>query len=137
MRCVFACFRQRMNRNPEHMKLFIGNLSHDTTDAALRDALAEHEPILEIRRPTDRETGKPRGFAFVTFASQEQGMKAMETVNALRLDGRELRADEAVDRSPSGPAAPRPQRVSMKVEVERVDDRPVGPDGKKVRYKGI
>ena len=119
------------------MKLFIGNLSQDTTEADLRGALADHEPILEIRRPTDRESGKPRGFAFVTFASPEEGMKAMETINDLKLDGRELRADEAVDRSPSGPPAPRPSRVSMNVEVERVDDRPVGPDGKKVRYKGI
>lgn len=119
------------------MKIFVGNLSQDTTEAELRDALAEHEPILEIRRPTDRETGKLRGFAFITFASQEQGMKAMETVNSLKLGGRELRADEAVDRDRNAPAALRPQRVSMKVEVERVDDRPVGPDGKKVRYKGI
>lgn len=119
------------------MKLFIGNLNHDTTDIALREALAEHEPILDIVRPTDRESGKPRGFAFVTFATPEAGMKAMETINGLKLDGRELRADEAAERAPSGPSAPRPSRVSMHVEVERVDDRPVGPDGKKVRYKGI
>ena len=120
----------------KHMKIFIGNISQDTTENDLRDALADHEPILEIRRPADHDTGKPRGFAFVTFASQEQGMKAMETINGLTLDGRELRADEAVERSRSEPAAPR-QRVSMKVEVQRVDDRPIGPDGKKVRYKGI
>ena len=120
-----------------HMKIFIGNLSQDTTETELRDALAEHEPILEIRRPTDHDTGLPRGFAFVSFASQEQGMKAMETINGLTLDGRELRADEAVERSRSAPQAPRSNRVSMKVEVERVDDRPIGPDGKKVRYKGI
>ena len=119
------------------MKLFIGNLSHDTTEADLRGALAEHEPILEIVRPTDRESGKPRGFAFVTFASPEAGMKAMETVNELTLDGRKLRADEAAERAPSGPPSPRPSRVSMNVEVERIDDRPIGPDGKKVRYKGI
>jgi len=119
------------------MKLFIGNLSHDTSEADLRDALAEYEPILDIQRPTDRETGKPRGFAFVTFATTEQGEKAMHAVNELKLHGRELRADEAVDRRPSGPSAPRPRDVSMKVEVERVDDRPIGPDGKRVRYKGI
>lgn len=119
------------------MKLFIGNLSHDTSDEALRNALAAHEPILEIRRPHDRETGQPRGFAFVTFATREQGEKAMATVNGLTLDGRQLRADEAVERERSEPAAQRPQRVSMRVEVARVDDRPTGPDGRKVRYKGI
>ncbi len=122
-----------------HMKLFIGNLNQDTTEDQLRDALAKHEPILEIRRPTDHDTGKPRGFAFVTFGSKAEGLKAMETVNALTLDGRELRADEAVERSRSEPSsAPRPKpREMMKVEVERVDDRPIGSDGKKVRYKGI
>ena len=121
------------------MKLFIGNLSYETSDDDLREALADHEPILEIRRPMDRETGKPRGFAFVSFGSRDAGMKAMEAVNELKLDGRELRADEAVERRPSEPAAayrPKPQEM-MKVEVERVDDRPVGADGKKVRYKGI
>lgn len=119
------------------MKIFVGNLSHDTSEQELREALAEHEPILEIRRPMDRETGKPRGFAFVTFATPEAGMKAMETVNGLKLGGRELRADEAVDRGRDEPAGPRQRRVSMNVEVERVDDRPIGPDGRKVRYKGI
>jgi len=119
------------------MKLFIGNISHDTTEADLRGALADYEPILEIRRPLDRETGKPRGFAFITFATPETGMKAMAAVNELKLHGRELRADEAVERGPSGPPAPRLPRVSMKVETERVDDRPIGPDGKRVRYKGI
>ena len=118
------------------MKIFVGNLSFETTDQELREALAEHEPILEIRRPVDRETGKPRGFAFVTFATPDAGMKAIETVNALKLGGRELRADEAEERSRPEPAARRAQ-VSMKVEVQRVDDRPIGPDGKKIRYKSI
>ncbi|MCH7225923.1 RNA-binding protein [Verrucomicrobiaceae bacterium E54] len=119
------------------MKIFVGNLSHNTTEQELREALAEHEPILEIRRPLDRETGKPRGFAFITFATPDAGMKAMETVNGLKLGGRELRADEAEDRGRDEPAAPRRPRVSMNVEVERVDDRPIGPDGKRVRYKAI
>lgn len=119
------------------MKLFVGNLSYETTEKSLREALAEHEPILDIHRPSDRETGKPRGFAFVTFASPEEGMKAMDRINGLKLDGRELRADEAADRGRDNHPAARQKRVSMDVEVERVDDRPVGPDGKKVRYKSI
>lgn len=118
------------------MKVFVGNLSQDTTEQELRDALTEFEPILDIRRPHDRETGKPRGFAFVTFASPDAGTQAMELINGLQLGGRELRADEAVERETAHPAA-RPKRVSMKVEVERVDDRPIGPDGRRVRYKGI
>lgn len=117
------------------MKVFVGNLSYETTDQELREALSEHEPILDIHRPKDRETGKPRGFAFVTFAGPEEGMKALQAINGMKIGGRELRADEAVDRD-EHPAA-RPKRVSMKVDVERVDDRPIGPDGKRVRYKGI
>ena len=120
------------------MKLFVGNLSYDTSTQELREALAEHEPILDIHRPTDRETGKPRGFAFITFSTPEQGAEAMETINKLKLGGRELRADEAVDNSRDSFQAPqRPSRPSMNVEVERVDDRPIGPDGRRVRYKGI
>lgn len=119
------------------MKVFVGNLSYETTDQDLREALADHEPILEIIRPNDRETGKPRGFAFVTFAGPEEGMKAIEHINNLKLDGRDLRADEAEDRGRDEHPASRPRRVSMKVEAKQVDDRPIGPDGKRVRYKSI
>lgn len=118
-------------------KLFVGNLSYQTTTEELRDALSEFEPIIEIRRPTDRESGKPRGFAFVTFASPETASKAMEEINDMKLGGRELRADEAAERGGGDHPAARPKRVSMDVEVERVDDRPIGANGKRVRYKSI
>jgi RNA recognition motif-containing protein len=119
------------------IKLFIGNLSYDTTEAELREALADYEPILEIRRPHDRETGQPRGFAFVTFGTREAGEKAMNKLDGARLGGRELRVNEAEERGPS-PAAERPPRISMDVnDIPRVDDRPLGPDGKKIRYKAI
>ncbi len=120
------------------MKLYIGNLSYDTTEQELRDALAGHEPILEIIRPQDRETGQPRGFAFVTFGTREAGEKALKALDGTKLGGRELRATEAEERRPQRPSGERPPRPSMKLDkIERVDDRPLGPDGKKVRYKGI
>ena len=59
------------------MKLFVGNLSFDTTEEELRDVMAEFEPIIEIQRPVERDTGKPRGFAFVTVGSREVGEKAI------------------------------------------------------------
>lgn len=119
------------------MKLFIGNLSFNTSEQELREALTEFGPVMEIIRPTDRETGKPRGFAFATFNNRDAGEQAIEKLDGHKLDGRELRVSEAEDRSDGHPAD-RPQRVSMKIgKLRRVDDRPVGPDGRKVRYKSI
>lgn len=119
------------------MKLFIGNLSYETTELELREALADYEPIVELRRPHDRETGQPRGFAFVTFGTREAAEKAMNELDGAKLGGRELRVNEAEERGPRQ-AAERAPRVSMDIDdIPRVDDRPVGPDGKKVRYKAI
>jgi RNA recognition motif-containing protein len=119
------------------MKLYIGNLSYDTTDEELRDALAAYEPIINLQRPVDRDTGQPRGFAFVTFGSSEAGEKAMAELNGSKLGGRELAVKEAEERQPRH-STERPPRPSVKVEkLKRVDDRPIGPDGKRKRYKGI
>ncbi|MBK1881420.1 RNA-binding protein [Luteolibacter pohnpeiensis] len=118
------------------MKLFIGNLTYETTEEELREVLADHEPILNIHRPTDRETGKPRGFAFVTFENREDGENAMEALDGVKLNGREMKVNEAEERRRFD--RPEPRRVSMDVSINRaVDDRPIGPDGKRVRYKGI
>lgn len=120
------------------IKLFIGNLAYDTTEEELRTVLADYEPIVELRRPTDRETGEPRGFAFVTFGNREAGEKALQELDGKPLKGRELKVSEAQERRPHGGPGERPPRVSMKLEkTKRVDDRPLGPDGKRIRYKSI
>lgn len=120
------------------MKLFIGNLSSQTTEQELRDALANYGKIFEIRRPMDRETGKPRGFAFVTLASREAGEKVIEELNGTKIGGREIKVNEAEERRDGASPGERPRRVSMDVDsTKRVDDRPKGPDGKRIRYKGI
>ena len=119
------------------MKLFIGNLSYDTTEQQLAEILAEIGTIIEYRRPTDFDTGKPRGFAFITLDGIEAGEKAIQALNGMKLDGRELNVNEAEERRTGHPGE-RPARVSMDLPKQRpVDDRPVGKDGKKVRYKGI
>lgn len=118
------------------MRLFIGNLSYDLTEQELRDALAEHEPIVDIRRPLNRDTGQPRGFAFVTFATRESGEHAMKALDGTELKGRTLRVNEAEEREHA--RHERPPRASVDVDdLKRVDDRPIGPDGKRIRYKGI
>lgn len=120
------------------MKLFIGNLSYDTTEQMIAEALGEAGTILEFRRPEDFETGKPRGFAFVTMDSMEAGEKAIELLDGKKFDGRELKVNEAEDRRSGGHPADRPRHVSMNLPKQRpVDDRPIGKDGKRVRYKGI
>lgn len=119
------------------MKLFIGNLSYDTTEQQLAELLSEIGTILEYRRPTDFNTGNPRGFAFITMDSIESGEKAIQFLDGMKIDGRELKVNEAEERR-NAPPADRPARVSMNIPKQRpVDDRPIGKDGKKVRYKGI
>lgn len=120
------------------MKLYIGNLSYEITEAELRGALAEYEPLLEVFLPVDRETGNPRGFAFVTFRDRETGEAAMAVLDGKEIGGRRLRVNEAEDRGrPSGPPNRAPLENPMDLAVERVDDRPLDADGNKVRYKGI
>lgn len=120
------------------MKLFIGNLSFNTTESTLREAFEPFEPILEYIRPRDRETGKPRGFAFVTLVDRDQGEKAIEKLDGMELDGRNLRVNEAEDRRQFTPAEPRVFRDELDDGPKtRVDDRPVGKNGKKVVYKSI
>ncbi|MEP2777112.1 MAG: RNA-binding protein [Luteolibacter sp.] len=121
------------------MKLFVSNISYDTTEAQIRDAIGDELNIVEFHRPNDRETGKPRGFAFITLGSREEGEQAIEILGETKIDGRELRANEAEERGGGpGGGGERPKWVSLKVPKTRpVDDRPIGADGKRVRYKGI
>ncbi|MCB1232779.1 MAG: RNA-binding protein [Verrucomicrobiae bacterium] len=118
------------------MKLYIGNLSYDLSEAELREALTEFEPIVDVFMPMDRETGKPRGFAFVTVADRSTGEAAIEALDGREVGGRNLRVNEAEDRR-RGPSRPEPMEDPMELPVERTDDRPVNSKGQKVRYKGI
>ncbi|MDF1849222.1 MAG: RNA-binding protein [Verrucomicrobiales bacterium] len=121
------------------MKLFIGNVSYDTPDSELRALFEDYEPVLEFVRPTDRETGRPRGFAFVTLKDDEQGLGAIEKLDGHEIDGRKLRVNEAEERSPRAPQ----QRYRSTEEditsgdAPRVDDRPTDKKGNKVVYKSI
>src|SRR5262249_1455556 len=69
-------------------KLFVGNLSFNTTENDLQDAFAAHGTVLEANLMTDRATGRPRGFAFVTMSTEEEAQKAMNALNGTSLDGR-------------------------------------------------
>ena len=84
------------------MKLYIGNLNYDTTELELREHLAEYEPIVDLHMPLDRDTGRPRGFAFVTLSDRETGEAAVENLDGAELGGRSLRVREAEDRRGGG-----------------------------------
>ncbi len=76
-------------------KLFVGNLSFNTTENDLHDAFAAHGTVIEANLMTDRTTGRPRGFAFVTMGSPEEAQKAIEAMNGAQMDGRALTVNEA------------------------------------------
>ena len=71
-------------------KLFVGNLSFNTTENDLQDAFAAHGTVVEANLMMDRVSGRPRGFGFVTMSTPEEAQKAIEALNGQQLDGRAL-----------------------------------------------
>src|SRR6266581_4339912 len=76
-------------------KLFVGNLSFNTTENDLQDAFPAHETVLEANLMMDRATGRPRGFGFVTMSTPEEAQKAIDALNGASLDGRNLTVNVA------------------------------------------
>jgi cold-inducible RNA-binding protein len=79
-------------------KLFVGNLSFDTTENDLQDAFAAHGTVTETNLMMDRTTGRPRGFGFVTMSSPEEAQKAIAALNGSQLGGRALTVNVAKPR---------------------------------------
>lgn len=71
-------------------KLFVGNLSFQTTENDLQDMFAAHGTVTEANLMMDRATGRPRGFGFVTMSTDEEAQKAVESLNGRSVDGRAL-----------------------------------------------
>jgi cold-inducible RNA-binding protein len=83
-------------------KLFVGGLSSDTTGDGLREAFAPYGEITESKIITDRDTGRSRGFGFVTFSEDENAKSAISKMDGSSLDGKILKVNEAQERSPRG-----------------------------------
>ena len=79
-------------------KLFVGNLSFDTTENDLQDAFAAHGTVMETNLMMDRMTGRPRGFGFITMSTPEEAQKAIEEMNGKSVDGRDLTVNVAKPR---------------------------------------
>jgi cold-inducible RNA-binding protein len=84
-------------------KLFVGNLSFNTTENALQDAFAAHGTVTETNLMMDRMSGRPRGFGFVTMSTPEEAQKAIEGLNGAQLDGRALTVNIAKPREERPP----------------------------------
>ncbi len=77
------------------MKLYVGNLSFETTENDLQDLFEQHGQVGEVNLMMDRMTGKSRGFAFITMGDDAQAKAAMEALNGKELNGRALAVNEA------------------------------------------
>jgi RNA recognition motif-containing protein len=90
------------------VRLFVGNLSYATTEADLRAYFGTVAPPSQVVLPVDRESGRPRGFAFVEFADRAQAEEAIQRFNGQVFNGRPLAVSEARAREDRGPGGPRP-----------------------------
>jgi RNA recognition motif-containing protein len=87
-------------------RLYVGNLSFQTTEETLSEAFSkEGRNVSKVDLMTDRETGQPRGFAFVEMATEADAQAAIKALDGKDLDGRALRVSEAEERRPQGGGA--------------------------------
>ncbi len=77
------------------MKLYVGNLSYNTTQDTLQSEFSSHGQVEEVAIINDRETGRPRGFAFVTMNNDEEARAAIESLNGREIDDRTITVNEA------------------------------------------
>jgi RNA recognition motif-containing protein len=83
-------------------RLYVGNLSFNTTAEGVRTAFQQFGTVSDVHLVTDRETGRSRGFAFVTMGTPEEAAKSIEGMDGKTLDGRPLRVNEAEQRQARG-----------------------------------
>ena len=83
-------------------KLFVGGLSWDTADDGLRQAFASYGEITEAKVITDRDTGRSRGFGFVTFSQDDDAKTAISKMDGTSLDGKTIKVNQAQEKSPRG-----------------------------------
>ncbi len=85
-------------------KVFVGNLSYTTTEGQLADLLSEAGQVVDVYLPADRNTGRPRGFAFVEFSNADEAGACIEKFNEYEVDGRKLNINLAEDRPRRSPS---------------------------------
>jgi RNA recognition motif-containing protein len=93
---------ERERENEMANKLFVGGLSWNTDDELLRGAFSIHGDVVEAKVLTDRDTGRSRGFGFVTMGSADQMHAAIAALDGTTLDGRSIRVNQAEDKPRNG-----------------------------------
>ena len=88
-------------------KIYVGNLPFTATDADIRTLFSQHGTVESVSLPTDRDTGRPRGFGFVEM-SQADAARAIQSLNGQDMGGRPLRVNEAQDKPRTGGGGGRP-----------------------------
>ena len=84
------------------MKIYVGNMSFNTTESSLEGLFSNYGQISEVAVVTDRDTGRPRGFAFVTMPDDGEARAAIEALNGQEFEGRTLNVNEAKPREAGG-----------------------------------
>jgi RNA recognition motif-containing protein len=79
-------------------RLYVGNLSFNTSSDSVRHAFSQYGDVTDVHLVTDRQTGQPRGFGFVTMGTTQAAQAAITAMNGSSLDGRDLRVNEAEER---------------------------------------
>lgn len=83
-------------------KMYVGNLSYDTSEARLRELFEQHGEVASANLVMDRDTGRPRGFGFVEMTDESQANAAIDALNGQEIDGRQLTVNEARPRENRG-----------------------------------
>ena len=101
------------------VRLFVGNLAYSTTEADLRTYFGAVAPPSQVVLPVDRETGRPRGFAFVEFLDRANAEQAIQRFNGQPFNGRPLAVSEARAREDRGPGGPPRPGLLLRPETRR------------------
>jgi cold-inducible RNA-binding protein len=93
--------RETQEENEMGTRLYVGNLSYNVTEPELKDVFGENgRNVKEVKVVLDRDTGRPRGFAFVEMTTDAEAAQAIETLNGREIQGRPINVSEARERAP-------------------------------------
>jgi len=87
-------------------KLYVGNLTYDTSESTIEALFANHGTVTSVDLITDRDTGRPKGFGFVEMGTSEEAEAAKSALDGTEVDGRTIKVDTAKERQPRGGGPP-------------------------------